>query len=96
MADANDVRSLAALARLSIPEERVESFAREFDAVLSYIGKLDELALDETSIEAGAVRNAFREDADPHDSGLYTDALVEQFPEKEGNHLSVKKIISYD
>ena len=97
MASADDVRKLAALARLSIPEENLEAFASEFDGVLAYVGKLDELSLPERG--AGSpptVRNVFREDGTPHETGLYTDKIVEQFPDKEGNYLSVKQIISYD
>ena len=97
MASTDDVRKLASLARLSIPEEKLEVFASEFDGVLAYVGKLNELTLPERG--AGApptVRNVFREDGTPHEKGKYTKAVVEQFPEKEGNYLSVKQIISYD
>lgn len=96
MASTDDVKKLAALSRLDIPEAELEAFAGEFDAILGYVGKLDELELVHGAPTAGAVRNVMREDGEPHETGRYTEKLAEQFPAREGNHLSVKKIISYD
>ena len=92
-----DVKRLAQLARLSVPEEDLERFATEFDAILGYIGKLDELTLpDMNEMPLPAVRNVFREDGEPEETGAWTQKLVEQFPQKEGDYLSVKQIISHD
>lgn len=97
MASADDVRKLAALARIDIPEEKIEKFASEFDGILAYVGKLDELTLPSRDARpVPAVRTVTREDGEPHEKGMYTEALVEQFPEREGNALKVKKILSYD
>lgn len=97
MASAEEVKKLAALARLSIPEEKLGSFAKEFDAILAYVGKLDDLTLpahDERVVSV--VHNVFREDGVPHEAGKYTDKVVEQFPDSEGNYLKVKQIITHD
>lgn len=96
MATPEDVKKLAALARIAIPEESLETFTKEFDGVLAYVGTLEELSLAHETPAAGAVRNVFREDHEPHEAGRYTEKLAEQFPKREGNYLSVKKIISYD
>lgn len=96
MATPEDVKKLAALARIAIPEESLEAFTKEFDGVLAYVGTLEELSLAHETPSAGAVRNIFREDGTPHASGAYTETLAEQFPARDGNYLSVKKIISYD
>ena len=96
MTTPEDVKKLAALARVLIPEESLAAFTKEFDGVLSYVGTLEELALEHETPSAGAVRNVFREDGEPHASGLHTEAIITQFPKREGNHLAVKKIISYD
>ncbi|HEX2792459.1 MAG TPA: Asp-tRNA(Asn)/Glu-tRNA(Gln) amidotransferase subunit GatC [Candidatus Paceibacterota bacterium] len=92
----DDVKRLAALARIKIPEENLERFAAEFDAVLAYVASLDTLSLDAAGPEAGIVRNKLRADDAPRARGEYTKRLVDQFPEKEGNALSVKTIISYE
>lgn len=96
-ASPDDVKRLAALARLSVPEEKLRALAAEFDSILKYIGQLDELKLDRAATpEAPALHNAFREDGTPHPSGEWTEALVKQFPARDGDSLSVKQIINYD
>lgn len=97
MASTDDVQKLAALARLSIPQEKLADFAKEFDGILAYVGKLEELSLPETKERTiPTIRNVFRKDGEPHETGLYTEKLVEQFPDRKGNHLKVKQIISHD
>lgn len=97
MASLDDVKKLAALARISLPEEGAEAFAKEFDAILAYVGKLDELSLPASDERARpAHRNVLREDGEPHAAGAYTEKLVGEFPEREGDYLKVKQIISHD
>lgn len=97
MATPEDVQKLAALARLSIPDASLEARAAEFDSIVSYIGQLDELSIDATKAPAvPPLRNVFRKDGEPTPPGTWTEKLVGMFPERAGNHLSVKKIISYD
>lgn len=97
MADAEDVRKLAALARLSIDDAALGARAAEFDTIVGYIKQLDELSIPQGGApEAPALRNVTREDSEPTPRGTWTKKLVAQFPERAGNHLSVKKIISHD
>lgn len=97
MATTEDVKKLAALARLSIPEDMLEARAAEFDRIVAYIAQLDELDIktDATPI-APALRNVFREDGEPTPPGTWTEKLTGMFPERDGDRLSVKKIISHD
>lgn len=97
MASSEEVRKLASLARLSIPDEKLTAFAEGFESILAYVGKLDELTLPEHAERtASPVRNVFRMDAEPHQKGIYTEKLVEQFPDREGDALKVKQIITHD
>lgn len=97
MASAEDVTKLARLARLSIPEETLEARAREFDSIISYISQLEELDIDLSKApEAPALRNVFRTDGEPTAPGTWTEKLVSMFPKRDGDSLSVKKIISHD
>lgn len=91
-----DVKRLATLARVDVDEADLDRFADEFDSILAYVGKLDELTLPEGGRNLSVVRNVLRADAGPYESGTWTERIVEQFPAKEGNSLSVKKIISHD
>ncbi len=91
-----DVKRLATLARLDVAEGDLARFAAEFDSILAYVGKLDELTLPKSDRNLSVVRNVLRVDETPYESGTWTERIVEQFPVKEGNSLSVKKIISHD
>jgi len=97
MASADDVKKLAALARIEIPEEKLDSFAKEFDSILAYVGQLDALKVDTKAPRtAPPLRNVFREDGEPHEKGKYTEKLAAQFPSREGDALSVKQILSHE
>lgn len=97
MASPEEVQKLAALSRISIPEEKLETFAREFDGMLAYVGKLDELALpSRTERSIPAVRNVMREDGEAVPGGTNTKNLTDAFPDRDGDSLKVKQIISYD
>lgn len=95
MATPEEVQKLARLARIDVPEERLPKLVSEFDQILHYIDQL-------TALEVGEVapllpyENVMRTDGEPHEKGAWTDALVAHFPERDGNYLSVKQIISHD
>ena len=59
-----DVRKVALLARVTMDDDEVKTFTRHLDAILEYVGQLDEL--DTASVEPMAhvadVSNVFRED----------------------------------
>lgn len=91
-----DVKRLASLARIEVPDADLAAFAAEFDAILAYVGKLDELSLDGADAPVPHVRNSFREDGVPNAPGMWTASLTEQFPERDGDYLAVKQIITHD
>lgn len=96
MATKEDVKKLAALARIEIGETELESFTKEFDAILAYVGQLEKLSLPKDLRAAPKLRNVMRADGEAHESGKYTEKLAEQFPKRDGDALSVKQIISHD
>jgi aspartyl-tRNA(Asn)/glutamyl-tRNA(Gln) amidotransferase subunit C len=91
-----DVQRLARLARIEVPEASLGTFAAEFDAVLAYVGRLDALDTEAGERPLPAVRNRFREDGTPTPPGAWTERLSRAFPERDGDSLSVKRIISHD
>ncbi len=97
MATTEDVRKLAALARIEIADAELEKFTSEFDAILAYVGQLEKLDL---PIGAERVmpplRNVMRADEHPYAPGTYTEKLAAQFPEREGDNLIVKQIITHE
>lgn len=95
MATPDDVRKLAELARIEVPESELAKFAAEFESILAYVGQLDTLSITESG-ELLPYRNVMRDDGEPHAPGLHTEKLAAQFPEREGDALKVKQIISHD
>jgi aspartyl-tRNA(Asn)/glutamyl-tRNA(Gln) amidotransferase subunit C len=99
MTSVEEVKKLAALARISVSDEELPKFTKEFDAILAYVSQLEKLNLPEVRPrEKGvpALINVFRKDENPTPSGTWTEKLVEAFPEKEDNYLVVKQIISHE
>lgn len=96
MATTEEVKKLAALARVTVADAELEKFTSEFDAILAYVGQLEKLDLPQgTDREKSALRNVMRDDGEPHETGIYTEKLAEQFPQREGDALSVKQIITH-
>ena len=96
MATAEEVKKLAALARIRVEESELEKFTREFDAILAYVGQLEKLKLQRGShAEKPPLRNVMREDGEPHAGGAFTEALAAQFPAREGDALVVKQVITH-
>ena len=93
--NAEEVKKLAALARIRLDEAELPKFTKEFEAILQYVGQLEKLAVPDTAAKP-KLRNVMREDGEPHEAGKFTEKLVEQFPAREGNALSVKQIITHD
>ena len=97
MASAEEVKKLAALARIKVDDESMAGFVKDFDAILAYVSQLEKLDIDMKGLKVPPpVRNVFRTDGEPHEKGKYTEKLVEQFPASEGDALSVKQIIVHD
>jgi len=82
--------------RLGLSDEDLEKFTSEFDAILKYVGQLEKLDLPKGEGVKPVLRNVMRNDGEPHASGIYTEKLAEQFPQREGNALAVKQIIQHD
>ncbi len=114
MATTEEVKKLAALARITIADEELTTktaqggssdaaeaafrkFTSEFDAILAYVGQLEELELPEGLVgEKPALRNIFRDDAEPYPARTFTEKITAQFPARSGDALLVKQIISHE
>lgn len=98
MATTEDIVKLAALARIRISEAELPQMTRDLDAILAYVGRLETLDLSaaDGADSVAEVHNVMRADDHPHEGGIFTQALAEQFPEREGDALLVKQIISHD
>ena len=97
MATVEEVKKLAALARIRVADADLEKFTKEFDAILTYVETVSavEIPQGEALREGKELRNVMRADGEPHAPGAHTEKLAEQFSAREGDALSVKQILKH-
>jgi len=88
-----EVLKIAGLAKLKIPEEKLDKYTEDLNSILGYMEKLNEL--DTTNVEPllhpleGS--NVFRED-EPRPS-VSTEEALKNAPDKTDAHFKVPKVI---
>jgi len=93
--DKEEVLNLAKLARVELKDDEAESLSCEFDSILNYVGEVRSAKVSPlvSDSQGETLKNIMREDREPHESGLYTQKILEQAPAREGPYLKVKKIL---
>lgn len=94
--DFEAIQKLARLARLSLPEEELRGLAKDIEVVVAYVSTVEKAApatVAPDMAEKLPVRNIMRDDAKPHESGIFTDRLLSVAPKREGDYIKVKKIL---
>ncbi|MEK7063502.1 MAG: Asp-tRNA(Asn)/Glu-tRNA(Gln) amidotransferase subunit GatC [Patescibacteria group bacterium] len=91
----DDVKKLAELSRLALTPEEIEKMRSEIEAILAYVEAIQKVPLPEGIAQSPHLdlQNVMRPDGEPHEGGIYTDAMVKQMPDKVGNALKTKKIL---
>jgi aspartyl-tRNA(Asn)/glutamyl-tRNA(Gln) amidotransferase subunit C len=89
----SDIDKLAELARLAIPEDEKKSLATDLDKILAYVGKVEEIGTDTAGANPALVNTVMREDSEPHATGLHTETLLAEAPQRDGDYVKVKKIL---
>jgi aspartyl-tRNA(Asn)/glutamyl-tRNA(Gln) amidotransferase subunit C len=92
MISKTDIEKLASLSRLALTDAEKDSFSNEIGAILGYVGNINSLISNDDMPEYDH-KNILREDVVIHGAGEYTDALIVNAPEREGNFVKVKKIL---
>lgn len=93
--DKDKVLHLAKLSRIKLGESEAKELSREFGEILQYVGEVKEAGKVSSDVSYGheGLKNMMREDSLSHESGLYTKALLEGAPKRDGNYFKVKKIL---
>ena len=92
----DDVRKVAKLCRLEIPEDDIEKYSNQLEGILEYIAQLeriDTLIVPPTT-RAVEVVNVFREDTIVSSSSDVRDKILDLAPQREGEFFRVPKILS--
>ena len=93
--DKDKVIALSKLARVEMSEKEAETLSHEFVGILGYVSEVKKAASNTAhTTPITALKNVLRVDENPHESGLYTEALLNEAPKREGEFVAVKKILS--
>ena len=88
-----DVKHLAMLARLDIPEEEQEALLGDLTSIIGYIDQISSVEVAQMEADAGELHNVAREDVVTTATGSYTEALLAEAPETQDGFVKVKKIL---
>jgi len=92
----DDVRHVARLARLAIPESRVDAMAADLRAIVSHIDKLSSADVDGLEPMAHPFSTVNRLADDEPEPGMPVEDLLRNAPDVEGDFLAVPKVIGGD
>ncbi len=94
-----DIEKLAELSKIRLPEGEALKFAKDFESILGYVKQIESVALpaDEAGVgetkESFFLKNVLRADANPHETGALSEALLAAAPETHDGFVKVNKIL---
>ena len=88
-----DIKVLSALARLDVSDDDMKKLEKQIPAILSFAARIQEVVAKVDTDKNPTHKNVMREDASPHESGIYTEALLSAAPERERNYVSVTQVL---
>ncbi len=88
-----EVKRLAALARIEITDKETEVFARDIGAILAYVDAVKAVSGLETQNKEFKLKNVLRDDV-VREGKSYTESMLENAPNKSNGYIAVKKIIA--
>jgi aspartyl-tRNA(Asn)/glutamyl-tRNA(Gln) amidotransferase subunit C len=91
-----DVRHVAKLARLALPEEKLQTLTQQLESILEYVAKIGEVDVSNVEPMAHALplSNVFREDV--AQKGMELEKVLQNAPETDGPFFKVPKVIGGD
>ena len=96
MLSIEELRKLAELARIDVPDSELEELRGQLGTILDYVAQIqtaDTEGVPDAKDSLPTLRNVFREDTLPHETGMYTAEIMANMPASEGGYLKVKKIL---
>lgn len=89
-----EILKLAELARLNITDTEAEAYKKDFEGILDYIDSIKSVEIELADhYETNLTRNSMRSDDDAYVAGEFTEALLAEAPEIEGDYFKVKKVL---
>lgn len=91
--DKDTVRRIAKLARIALPEERVEPMAQELNGIMAWVEQLNEVDVAGVEPLTSVVEHALRMREDVVTDGGAADALMANAPGGEDHFFVVPKVV---
>jgi aspartyl-tRNA(Asn)/glutamyl-tRNA(Gln) amidotransferase subunit C len=91
---ADDVRKVAKLARLNLPDDKIATYTEQLESILGYVSQLEQVdttGVPETT-RAVEVTNVTRQDG--VDPTPVREEILNQAPQREGDFFRVPKILA--
>lgn len=96
-----DVKKLADLARIDISDDEMKGIAKDFDAILAYVGQVQEASKlknvvdteSEKSPDSYSLKNVIRDDVITNKREEYTEKILADAPDTQDGFLKVKQIL---
>jgi aspartyl/glutamyl-tRNA(Asn/Gln) amidotransferase C subunit len=91
----DDVKKIAALARIGLEDKEIEKYQKDLSGILDYFKELEEL--DTKDVEPiGHITgkySVFRPDKRGESTQVEREAILKNSPERKGNYLKVKSVL---
>lgn len=91
--DKDTVRRIAKLARLAVPEDRLDSLAEELSGIFQWVEMLGEVNVDGVAPMTSVVAQKLKWRADEVTDGGRPDDLMSNAPEDEDHFFVVPKVV---
>ncbi len=99
MISKDEVKKIAELSLIAIEDSELDKLTGEIAPVLDYVSEIDKLAVDngnekeKAKNEKPELYNVMREDEVTNEKEEYTERMLREAPQTDGNYLRVKKIL---
>lgn len=89
-----DILDLAALSRLEISDTEVESYKNDFDGIIAYIDTISSIDVPaKDQYQTNLTTNIMRSDDDVYEPGVFSEDILNEAPNREGDYFKVKKVL---
>jgi aspartyl-tRNA(Asn)/glutamyl-tRNA(Gln) amidotransferase subunit C len=90
----DDVRKVAALARLELPEDKIAMYTAQLERILAYVGHLQQVDTEGVPATTRAVEVVNVTRPDVVETTEIREALLQLAPQREGDFYRVPRILS--
>ncbi|WP_371157359.1 Asp-tRNA(Asn)/Glu-tRNA(Gln) amidotransferase subunit GatC [Jannaschia sp. 2305UL9-9] len=91
--DKETARKVAKLARIAVPEDRLEPLAQEFNAILGFIEQLQEVDVDGVEPMVSVTPQRLKRRADAVIDGSQQAAVLKNAPDAREGFFAVPKVV---